>query len=88
MSYEIFPGISGIKKRSSGLGGVDFGDADWTSAVEQLAWEKDLNLSSSGVSLPLPTIKPPTPLDRIDTPPEIPDHHVTNHSTETTLVNS
>lgn len=67
--YYLFSvGVSGIKKRSSGLFGLDGAEPDWTAAVEQLAWEKDLNLSGGGVGLQMSDFEP-APLDQVDTPP-------------------
>lgn len=73
-----------MKKRSSGLFGGGEGDPDWTAAVEQLAWEKDLNLSTSGASA-MKMDDGPAPLDQVDTPPDS-RQQVSGPPTESTMV--
>lgn len=76
----------GLKKRSSGLFGGGEAEPDWTAAVEQLAWEKDLNLSTSGASA-MKMDGEMAPLDQVDTPPDS-RQQVSGPPTESTMVSS
>lgn len=55
-----------MKRRASGMPGES--EPDWTAAVQQLAWEKDLNLSATAASNTLKE-RAITPLDQIHSPP-------------------
>jgi len=64
-----------------GIFGMGGDEPDWTHAVEQLAWEKDLNLAAPA----LVGAPPPPPLDQVDTPPQW-DEPTSAAATESTMV--
>lgn len=79
-----------LKKGGSMLLGD--GDPDWTAAVEQLAWEKDLNLAAGGAAAGVALLNKaahngPTPLDEAKPPLDSSENGMSNGaSTETTTV--
>ncbi|XP_067930551.1 transient receptor potential cation channel subfamily V member 5-like [Watersipora subatra] len=72
-------------KRRASCGMLSEGDPDWTAAVHQLAWEKDLHLSSEAATLKHNLNHPP-PLDEINTPPDSDEHRVAGPPTESTTM--
>lgn len=73
-----------LKRRASGglFGDID---PDWTAAVEQLAWEKDLDLSASAGGAAI-QISRPAPLDHVNSPPASTEHKLSEAPTETSTV--
>ena len=85
MYFLLSTGISERKRASNGL--LTEGDPAWTAAVQQLAWEKDLNLSATAKSLQHNN-SGPTPLDEVNTPPDCGELTVTGPPTECTTVSN